>query len=62
MSKLLDFILCSTTVLTELIAVFILAIIVQAVFYRVFNINLYKIIRNKLEELERRIERWNYSF
>lgn len=62
MSKLLDFILCSTTVLTELIAVFILAIIVQAVFYRVFNVNLYKIIKNKLEELERRIERWNYSF
>ena len=62
MIKLLDFILCSTTVLVELIAVILLAIVVQAVCYRVFNINLYKIIKNKLKELERRIEEWNYSF
>lgn len=62
MIKLIDFILCSTTVLVELIAVILLAIVVQAVCYRVFNINLYKIIKNKLKELERRIEEWNYSF
>ena len=62
MIKLIDFILCSTTVLVELIAVILLAIVVQAICYRVFNINLYKIIKNKLKELERRIEEWNYSF
>lgn len=62
MIKLIDFILCSTTVLVELITVILLAIVVQAVCYRVFNINLYKIIKNKLKELERRIEEWNYSF
>lgn len=48
MIKLIDFILCSTTVLVELITVILLAIVVQAVCYRVFNINLYKIIKNKL--------------
>lgn len=62
MIKLIDFILCSTTVLVELIAVILLAIVVQAVCYRVFNINLYKIIKNKLKELERRIEEWNCAF
>ena len=62
MIKLIDFILCSTTVLVELIAIILLAIVVQVIFYRVFNVNLYKIIKDKLKELERRIEKWNYSF
>ena len=59
MSKLLDFILCSTTVLAELIAIFILAIIVQAILYRGFGFNPYMWVINKLKKLERRIEAWN---
>lgn len=62
MSKLLDFILCSTTVLAELIAIFILAIIVQAILYRVFNINPFMWIMNKLNKLERRIQEWTYLY
>lgn len=49
MIKLLDFILCSTTVLVELIAIFILAIIVQAVLYRGFGFNPFMWIINKLK-------------
>ena len=56
MLKLLDFIACTSTVLTELISIFILAIIVQAVLYKVFGFNLFKWIRNKLVTVERRIQ------
>ena len=56
MIKLLDFILCGTMVLAQIITIFLIAILVQAVFYRVFNINLYKIMKNKIIMLERRIQ------
>ena len=56
MIKLLDFILCGTMVLAELIAILFITILVQAIFYRVFNINLYKIMKNKIIILERRIQ------
>ena len=56
MIKLLDFILCGTMVLAQIITIFLIAILVQAIFYRVFNINLYKIIKNKIIMLERRIQ------
>lgn len=62
MIKLIDFILCSTTVLAELIGIVLLAIVVQAVLYRVFKVNPFMWIINKLNKLERRIQRWTYSF
>ena len=61
MNKLLDFILCSEITIAEAIAIFILALLVQAIFYRVFKINLYKIIRNILKNIGRRIEKWAYG-
>lgn len=57
MSKLLDLYLCSIVTIGELIAIFIGLILVQAIFYRVFKINLYEIIKNKLRNIGRRIER-----
>lgn len=53
MSKLLDLYLCSLITIGELIAIFIGLILVQAIFYRVFKINLYEIIKNKLDKLEK---------
>ncbi len=48
MIKLLDFMACTGVVLAEVLFALIVAFIVQAIFYRVFKINLYKIILNKL--------------
>ena len=44
MIKLLDFMTCTGIVLAEVLFALIVAFIVQAIFYRVFKINLYKII------------------
>ena len=62
MSKLLDLYLCSMVTIGELIAIFIGLILVQAIFYRVFKINLYKVIKNKLANIGRRIEVWCGGF
>lgn len=62
MIKLLDFILCSTTVLAELIAIILALIIVQAILYRGFGFNPYMWVINKLKKLERRIQEWTYLY
>lgn len=59
MNKLLDLYLCSLVTIAEVIAVFTIALLVQAIFYRVFKINLYKIIKNKLRNIGRRVELWS---
>ena len=43
MSKLLDILLCGAMTISELIAIFIVAMLIQLIMYRVFNINLYKL-------------------
>lgn len=57
MSKLLDLYLCSMVTIGELIAIFIGLILVQAIFYRVFKINLYEIIKNIFIYIGKEIER-----
>lgn len=57
MNKLLDLYLCSLVTIGELISIFIGLLLVQAIFYRVFKINLYKIIKNKLTNIGKEIER-----
>lgn len=57
MNKLLDLYLCSLVTIGELIAIFIGLILVQAIFYRVFKINLYEIIKNKFIYIGKEIER-----
>jgi len=57
MNKLLDLYLCSLVTIGEIIAIFIVLILVQAIFYRVIGINLYEIIRNIFKNIGRRIER-----
>ena len=49
MLKLLEIFICSITVLIELIVLLIVGIIIQLIFYKVFNINLYKKISSKLK-------------
>lgn len=61
MIKLLDFITCTSVVLAELIAIILLAIVVQAICYRVFKFNPFMWIIKKLNKLERRIQEWNLN-
>ena len=56
MNKLIDFILCASIPLAELIGICIIALVVQAIMYQVFNINLYKIFSNIIFEIERRTQ------
>lgn len=58
MNKLLDLYLCSLVTIGELIAILIGLLVVQAIFYRVFKVNLYRITKNKLKNIGRRIELW----
>lgn len=53
MNKLLDIFLCGTTTIIELIAVFIILMLIQLIIYQVFNVNLFKLIlkgSNKLDK------------
>lgn len=53
MNKLLDIFLCGTTTIIELIAVFIISMLIQLIIYQVFNVNLFKLIlkgSNKLDK------------
>jgi len=43
MNYLLDILLCTSTVMAELIAAVIGMMLIQLIAYRVFNINLYKL-------------------
>ena len=43
MDKIIDIILCSGVVLTELILIIIAGLLIQLIMYQVFNINLVKI-------------------
>lgn len=49
MNYILDLIACSLMTLAEVIGVILLAILIQLIFYRVFNINLYKKLVKVLE-------------
>lgn len=62
MIKLLDFITCTSVVVLELVEILIIAIVVQAICYRVFKFNPFMWIINKLNKLERRIQEWIYSY
>ena len=55
----LDVLLCGLITIGELIGVIILAMATQLIFYRVFNINLYKNIIRGLSKLEKYIEEVN---
>lgn len=44
MNYILDILLCTSTVMAELIAVIIGMMLIQLISYRVFNINLYKLL------------------
>lgn len=61
MNKLLDLYLCCGVTIAEVIGIFIIALLVQAIFYKVFKINLYKITKNKIKNIGRRIEAWAYG-
>lgn len=53
MDKLLDIFLCGTTTIIELIAVFVITVLIQLIMYQVFNINLFKLFlkgSNKLDK------------
>ena len=53
MNKLLDIFLCGTTTIIEIIAVFIILMLIQLIIYQVFNVNLFKLIlkgSNKLDK------------
>ena len=53
MDKLLDIFLCGTTTIIELIAVFVITMLIQLIMYQVFNINLFKLFlkgSNKLDK------------
>ena len=53
MSKLLDIFLCGTMTIIELITVFIVAMLIQLIMYRVFGINIYKLTIKGLNKLDR---------
>lgn len=50
-SLLIDAFCCGLVVLAELVIIFISLLLIQLIFYRVFNINLYKIINKKLDRI-----------
>lgn len=50
-SYILDVFLCAGMVAFELFAIFIIALLTQLIFYRIFKINLYKIINKKLDKI-----------
>ena len=47
----LDVISCIGIVIFELFAIFTIALLIQLMFYRVFKINLYKIINKKIDKI-----------
>lgn len=53
MSKLLDILLCGAMTISELIAIFIVAMLIQLIMYRVFNINLYKLFIKGSDKLDK---------
>lgn len=57
MNKLLDILLCGGVVIGELFAAIVGMLLIQLIFYRVFNINLYKSIINELNKLDQYLDK-----
>ena len=51
----LDVMLCSLVVITKVVQAIGIALLVQFIFYKVFNINLYKSFCKFLDRLDKRI-------
>lgn len=57
MSKLLDILLCGTVTIIELITIFIVAMLIQLIMYRIFGINLFKIVIKSSKKLDQYINK-----
>lgn len=57
MGYLLDVLLCGLVVFGEITIIVLGGLLIQLIFYKVLKINLYKIIINSLDKLEKYIER-----
>lgn len=53
MDKLLDILLCSGVLIGEIFGAIVAMLLIQLIFYRVFNINLYKSINKGLDKLDK---------
>lgn len=52
MNKLLDILLCGTATIIELIIIFTITMLIQLVMYRIFGINLFKLIIKSLNRFD----------
>ena len=52
MDKLLDILLCGTVTIIEVIIIFIITMLIQLIMYRIFGINLFKLIIKYLNKLD----------
>lgn len=57
MDKLLDILLCGGTLILEIVGAIVAMLLIQLIFYRVFNINLYKSINKGLDKLDKYLSR-----
>ena len=55
---LLDVILCGLVVFAELFGAVVLALTVQFLFLKLFKINLYKLINQKLNKLDKKLNKY----
>lgn len=52
MDKLLDILLCGTVTIIEAIIIFIIMMLIQLIMYKIFGINLFKLIIKYLNKLD----------